>query len=89
MLHRGVRKGSPSAGIILWTGSIKLWIFRTQYVVTERFRNTVLHDEGTRKELGEINPAKTPANSTFKWRNCLERAKDTRLLNSVALCALK
>jgi len=75
MLPRGVRKGSPSAGIILWIGSIKLWIFRTGSVVTERFRNTDLHNEGTRKKLGEINPAKSPANSTFKWRHYLERAK--------------
>jgi len=89
MLPRGVRKGSPSAEIISLTGSIKLWIFRTEFVVTERFRNTDLHNEGTRKNLGEINPGKGPANSTFKWRNYLERAKDTRLLNSVALCALK
>jgi hypothetical protein len=48
-------------------------------VVTERFRNNDLHNEGTRNKLGEINPAKILGNSTFKWRNYLERAKDTPL----------
>jgi hypothetical protein len=57
----------------------KLWRLRTESVVTERFRNTNLHKEVTRKRLGEIDPAKSPANSRFKWRNCLERAEDTRL----------
>jgi hypothetical protein len=48
-------------------------------MVTERFKNNDLHNEGTRKKLGEIDPAKNPTNSTFKWRNYLERAKDTPL----------
>jgi hypothetical protein len=57
----------------------ELWIFRTESSVTERFKNNDLHNEGTRKKLGEINPAKSPANSTLIWRNYFERAKDTPL----------
>jgi hypothetical protein len=57
----------------------ELWIFRTESVVREMFRNTDLHNRGTRKKPGEISPAKSAANSKSKWRNYLERAKGTRL----------
>jgi hypothetical protein len=62
---------------------------RTESLVTERFRNTDLHNDVTRKKPGEIILAKSTENSRFKWRNYLEMVEGTRLSKQRLLYALK
>jgi len=62
----------------------ELWRLRTGSVVTERLRNTDLHKEVTRKKLGEIDPAKSSANSRLNGEITWKGRKIHDYLNNVA-----
>jgi hypothetical protein len=64
----------------------ELWIFRTESVVTERFKNNDVHNEGTREETGRNQSCKESCEyGETTWKG----QKIHHYQNSVALYVLK